>query len=62
MESNGKCMYFFFYKWLPQGQYVYIHHCVRDVLRARKLRCEQENLLYPIYENFNPEYFRGKQL
>ncbi|XP_062850734.1 receptor-type tyrosine-protein phosphatase beta [Trichomycterus rosablanca] len=42
-----------------EGQYVYIHQCVRDVLRARKLRCEQENLLYPIYENFNPEYFRG---
>ncbi|GAA6102630.1 receptor-type tyrosine-protein phosphatase beta isoform X1 [Tachysurus ichikawai] len=39
-------------------QYVYLHQCVRDVLRARKLRCEQENPLYPIYENFNPEYYR----
>ncbi|KAK1906415.1 Receptor-type tyrosine-protein phosphatase beta [Dissostichus eleginoides] len=32
--------------------------CVRDVLRARKHRSEQENPLYPIYENFNPEYCR----
>ncbi|XP_076018766.1 receptor-type tyrosine-protein phosphatase beta isoform X2 [Genypterus blacodes] len=32
-------------------QYAYLHQCVRDVLRARKLRSEQENLLYPIYEN-----------
>ncbi|CAL8296251.1 unnamed protein product [Boreogadus saida] len=32
-------------------QYAYLHQCVRDVLRARKLRREQENLLYPIYEN-----------
>ncbi|XP_036963340.1 receptor-type tyrosine-protein phosphatase beta-like isoform X3 [Acanthopagrus latus] len=30
-------------------QYAYIHQCVRDVLRARKLRCEQENC--PVYEN-----------
>lgn len=43
-----------------QIQYVYLHQCVRDVLRARKLRCEQENPLYPIYENFNPEYYRGE--
>ncbi|KAM7415227.1 hypothetical protein PAMA_019850 [Pampus argenteus] len=34
-------------------QYAYLHQCVRDVLRARKLRSEQENLLYPIYENVN---------
>uniref|UniRef100_A0A8C6VR71 protein-tyrosine-phosphatase n=1 Tax=Naja naja TaxID=35670 RepID=A0A8C6VR71_NAJNA len=41
-------------------QYVYLHQCVRDVLRARKLRSEQENPLFPIYENVNPEYPRGK--
>ncbi|TSZ83246.1 Receptor-type tyrosine-protein phosphatase beta [Bagarius yarrelli] len=41
-------------------QYVYLHQCVRDVLRARKLRSEQENPLYPIYENFNPDYYRGE--
>ncbi|CAN9498666.1 unnamed protein product [Ophioblennius macclurei] len=29
-----------------QGQYLYIHQCVRDVLRARKLRCEQEHLVH----------------
>uniref|UniRef100_A0A8C0BS36 protein-tyrosine-phosphatase n=1 Tax=Buteo japonicus TaxID=224669 RepID=A0A8C0BS36_9AVES len=40
-------------------QYVYLHQCVRDVLRARKLRGEQENPLFPIYENVNPEYHRG---
>ncbi|XP_026523510.1 receptor-type tyrosine-protein phosphatase beta isoform X1 [Notechis scutatus] len=39
-------------------QYVYLHQCVRDVLRARKLRSEQENPLFPIYENVNPEYPR----
>ncbi|XP_067111009.1 LOW QUALITY PROTEIN: receptor-type tyrosine-protein phosphatase beta-like [Osmerus mordax] len=39
-------------------QYLYLHQCVRDVLRARKLRSEQENPLYPIYENFNPDYYR----
>ncbi|KAL2102851.1 hypothetical protein ACEWY4_002019 [Coilia grayii] len=39
-------------------QYAFLHQCVRDVLRARKLRCEQENPLYPIYENFNPEYYK----
>ncbi|KAK2859223.1 hypothetical protein Q5P01_003843 [Channa striata] len=39
-------------------QYAFLHQCVRDVLRARKHRCEQENPLYPIYENFNPEYCR----
>ncbi|KAM9753726.1 LOW QUALITY PROTEIN: receptor-type tyrosine-protein phosphatase beta-like [Menidia menidia] len=27
-----------------EGQYLYLHQCVRDVLRARKLRNEQENL------------------
>uniref|UniRef100_A0A4W4H007 protein-tyrosine-phosphatase n=1 Tax=Electrophorus electricus TaxID=8005 RepID=A0A4W4H007_ELEEL len=43
-----------------ESQYVYLHQCVRDVLRARKLRCEQENPLYPIYENFNPDYYRGE--
>ncbi|XP_038161140.1 receptor-type tyrosine-protein phosphatase beta isoform X2 [Cyprinodon tularosa] len=37
-------------------QYAFLHQCVRDVLRARKHRSEQENPLYPIYENFNPEY------
>uniref|UniRef100_A0A8C9SUF9 protein-tyrosine-phosphatase n=1 Tax=Scleropages formosus TaxID=113540 RepID=A0A8C9SUF9_SCLFO len=36
-------------------QYVYLYQCVRDVLRARKLRHEQENPLYPVYENVNPE-------
>lgn len=41
-----------------ESQYVYLHQCVRDVLRARKLHCEQENPLYPIYENFNPGYYR----
>ncbi|XP_040846008.1 receptor-type tyrosine-protein phosphatase beta isoform X2 [Ochotona curzoniae] len=39
-------------------QYVYLHQCIRDVLRARKLRSEQENPLFPIYENVNPEYHR----
>ncbi|KAM6895658.1 receptor-type tyrosine-protein phosphatase beta [Xenentodon cancila] len=39
-------------------QYAFLHQCVRDVLRARKHRSEQENPLYPIYENFNPEYYR----
>uniref|UniRef100_A0A673A784 protein-tyrosine-phosphatase n=1 Tax=Sphaeramia orbicularis TaxID=375764 RepID=A0A673A784_9TELE len=39
-------------------QYAFMHQCVRDVLRARKHRSEQENPLYPIYENFNPEYCR----
>lgn len=39
-------------------QYSFLHQCVRDVLRARKLRSEQENPLYPIYENFNPDYYR----
>uniref|UniRef100_A0A4W3JX01 protein-tyrosine-phosphatase n=1 Tax=Callorhinchus milii TaxID=7868 RepID=A0A4W3JX01_CALMI len=39
-------------------QYSYLHLCIRDVLRARKLRCEQENPLFPIYENVNPEYHR----
>ncbi|XP_072242893.1 receptor-type tyrosine-protein phosphatase beta-like isoform X2 [Leuresthes tenuis] len=31
-----------------EGQYLYLHLCVRDVLRARKLRNEQENLLQPV--------------
>uniref|UniRef100_A0ABI7X0M7 protein-tyrosine-phosphatase n=1 Tax=Felis catus TaxID=9685 RepID=A0ABI7X0M7_FELCA len=39
-------------------QYLYLHQCIRDVLRARKLRSEQENPLFPIYENVNPEYHR----
>ncbi|KAM4748868.1 receptor-type tyrosine-protein phosphatase beta [Rhinophrynus dorsalis] len=39
-------------------QYVYLHQCVRDVLRARKLRNEQDNPLFPIYENVNPDYHR----
>uniref|UniRef100_A0A674BSF3 protein-tyrosine-phosphatase n=1 Tax=Salmo trutta TaxID=8032 RepID=A0A674BSF3_SALTR len=43
-------------------QYSFLHQCVRDVLRARKLRSEQENPLYPIYENFNPDYYRGKTI
>ena len=43
-----------------QCQYAYLHQCVRDVLRARKLRSEQENPLYPIYENVNPDPQRGK--
>ncbi|KAM9351705.1 receptor-type tyrosine-protein phosphatase beta [Symphorus nematophorus] len=35
-------------------QYAYLHQCVRDVLRARKLRSEQEQLLLcPVYENLN---------
>lgn len=37
-------------------QYSFLHQCMRDVLRARKHRSEQENPLYPIYENYNPEY------
>uniref|UniRef100_A0A8C8M3B8 protein-tyrosine-phosphatase n=1 Tax=Oncorhynchus tshawytscha TaxID=74940 RepID=A0A8C8M3B8_ONCTS len=41
-------------------QYAYLHQCMRDVLRARKLRSEQENPLYPIYENVNPDPQRGK--
>ncbi|XP_055795524.1 receptor-type tyrosine-protein phosphatase beta-like isoform X2 [Salvelinus fontinalis] len=36
-------------------QYAYLHQCMKDVLRARKLRSEQENPLYPIYENVNPD-------
>uniref|UniRef100_A0A8C1EDH2 protein-tyrosine-phosphatase n=1 Tax=Cyprinus carpio carpio TaxID=630221 RepID=A0A8C1EDH2_CYPCA len=40
-------------------QYSYLYQCVRDVLRARKLRSEQENLLYPIYENMHLDYHRG---
>ncbi|XP_071318352.1 receptor-type tyrosine-protein phosphatase beta-like isoform X2 [Trachinotus anak] len=36
-----------------ERQYTYLHQCVRDVLRARKLHSEQENLVCPIYENVN---------
>ncbi|KAG9272106.1 receptor-type tyrosine-protein phosphatase beta [Astyanax mexicanus] len=39
-----------------ERQYTYLHQCVRDVLRARKLRNEQENPLYPVYENVLPDY------
>ncbi|XP_028305294.1 receptor-type tyrosine-protein phosphatase beta [Gouania willdenowi] len=39
-------------------QYAFLHQCVRDVLRAKKHRNEQENPLYPIYENFNPDLCR----
>ncbi|XP_053361387.1 receptor-type tyrosine-protein phosphatase beta-like isoform X1 [Clarias gariepinus] len=38
-----------------ESQYIYLHHCVRDVLRARKLRSEQESPMYPIYENVAPD-------
>ncbi|KAM4734375.1 receptor-type tyrosine-protein phosphatase beta isoform 2-T2 [Anableps anableps] len=31
-----------------EGQYLYLHQCIRDVLRARKLRNEQESLVHPI--------------
>uniref|UniRef100_A0A7N8WT85 protein-tyrosine-phosphatase n=1 Tax=Mastacembelus armatus TaxID=205130 RepID=A0A7N8WT85_9TELE len=41
-------------------QYAYLHQCVRDVLRARKLRSEQEHLLCPIYENVNYNAQRGQ--
>ncbi|XP_054483468.1 receptor-type tyrosine-protein phosphatase beta-like, partial [Anoplopoma fimbria] len=34
-------------------QYAYLHQCVRDVLRARKLHSEQDNFLYPVYANVN---------
>ncbi|XP_050963599.1 receptor-type tyrosine-protein phosphatase beta [Labeo rohita] len=34
-----------------EAQYAYIHQCVRDVLRARKLHCERDNPLFPIYNN-----------
>uniref|UniRef100_A0A8C1ZXE7 protein-tyrosine-phosphatase n=1 Tax=Cyprinus carpio TaxID=7962 RepID=A0A8C1ZXE7_CYPCA len=34
-----------------ESQYAYIHQCVRDVLRARKLHCKQENPLFSIYNN-----------
>uniref|UniRef100_A0A673N6K6 protein-tyrosine-phosphatase n=1 Tax=Sinocyclocheilus rhinocerous TaxID=307959 RepID=A0A673N6K6_9TELE len=34
-----------------ESQYAYIHQCVRDVLRARKLHCERDNPLFPIYNN-----------
>ncbi|KAF5893464.1 receptor-type tyrosine-protein phosphatase beta-like, partial [Clarias magur] len=38
-----------------ESQYMYLHQCVRDVLRARKLRSEQENSMYPVYENVAPD-------
>ncbi|XP_062856317.1 receptor-type tyrosine-protein phosphatase beta-like [Trichomycterus rosablanca] len=41
-----------------ESQYTYLHQCVRDVLRARKLRSEQENQLYPVYENVSHHYLR----
>ncbi|XP_057185222.1 receptor-type tyrosine-protein phosphatase beta-like isoform X3 [Triplophysa rosa] len=41
-----------------ESQYSYLYQCVRDVLRARKLRSEQENLLYPIYENVRSDSLR----
>lgn len=31
-----------------EGQYSYLHQCVRDVLRARKLRYEQDIVLHPL--------------
>uniref|UniRef100_A0A8C6NZT0 protein-tyrosine-phosphatase n=1 Tax=Nothobranchius furzeri TaxID=105023 RepID=A0A8C6NZT0_NOTFU len=34
-----------------ESQYLYLHQCVRDVLRARKLRSEQEDLVYPMFFN-----------
>ncbi|KAL6116555.1 ptprb [Pungitius sinensis] len=40
-------------------QYSFLHQCVRDVLRARKQRGEQQAPLCPVYENFNPEWSRG---
>lgn len=43
----------------PQGQYAYLHQCIRDVLRARKLR-EQEHHLCPIYENVTYTSQRGE--
>uniref|UniRef100_A0A8D3E114 protein-tyrosine-phosphatase n=1 Tax=Scophthalmus maximus TaxID=52904 RepID=A0A8D3E114_SCOMX len=36
-----------------ESQYLYLHQCVRDVLRARKLRSEQEKFVCPVYENVN---------
>ncbi|XP_032364750.1 receptor-type tyrosine-protein phosphatase beta [Etheostoma spectabile] len=38
-----------------ERQYSFLHQCVRDVLRARKLRSEHDNLLCPIYENYNSQ-------
>ncbi|XP_073725516.1 receptor-type tyrosine-protein phosphatase beta [Misgurnus anguillicaudatus] len=32
-------------------QYAFLHQCVRDVLRARKLCCERDNPLFPIYNS-----------
>ncbi|XP_061770385.1 receptor-type tyrosine-protein phosphatase beta [Nerophis ophidion] len=38
-----------------ESQYAFLHQCVRDVLRARKHRSQQES---PLYENFNPDLCR----
>ncbi|XP_054617384.1 receptor-type tyrosine-protein phosphatase beta [Dunckerocampus dactyliophorus] len=38
-----------------ENQYAFLHQCVRDVLRARKHRSQQEG---PLYENFNPDLCR----
>ncbi|CAB1414937.1 unnamed protein product [Pleuronectes platessa] len=42
-------------------QYSYLHQCVRDVLRARKLRSEQEKLFCPIYENYSRETLNSRR-
>ncbi|XP_034442989.1 receptor-type tyrosine-protein phosphatase beta-like isoform X2 [Hippoglossus hippoglossus] len=42
-------------------QYSYLHQCVRDVLRARKLRSEQEKLFCPIYENYSREPLNSRR-
>ncbi|KAK5866709.1 hypothetical protein PBY51_011269 [Eleginops maclovinus] len=42
-----------------EGQYLYLHQCIRDVLRARKLRCDQENL-HPLCEHLNYNSQRGQ--
>uniref|UniRef100_A0A3B5QPT7 protein-tyrosine-phosphatase n=1 Tax=Xiphophorus maculatus TaxID=8083 RepID=A0A3B5QPT7_XIPMA len=41
-----------------EGQYLYLHQCIRDVLRARKLRSEQESLGHPILRIFEGGAFR----
>nr|XP_057923395.1 receptor-type tyrosine-protein phosphatase beta isoform X2 [Doryrhamphus excisus] len=38
-----------------ENQYAFLHQCVRDVLRARKHRSQQES---PLYENFDPDLCR----
>ncbi|TRZ00617.1 hypothetical protein DNTS_015387 [Danionella cerebrum] len=40
-----------------ESQYSFLYQCVRDVLRARKLRSDQENPLYPLYQNMEREPF-----